>query len=103
MPDMGPRDWSPRNTVWIVIMDADGNFDVEVFKSELSAYKFTVKHIMDHQLEGMEKEDSRNFKAAVKKGHLDEAMEVYDYVMGEYGADAKLTFYSIVKKEIVGK
>lgn len=97
----GPREWSPRGTAWVVLMDSDGNIELEIFKTEIGAYRFAVNQIAQNLLEEMRKDDASAFRIAQKQGHLDEAMEVYDEVMGEYGYDHKLTIYSILKKEIL--
>lgn len=94
----GPRDWSPRGTVWVVLVDHSSGYTIEVFHTEIKAFKYAVEHILETEQDSMESKHQKAFKVAVRKSHLDEAMEVYNEALSDYGSERKMAFFSIEKK-----
>lgn len=100
MAGEGPREWAPGKVVWTVIMDSQHGLDTEVFKKEKDAYKFVMDEILTEDKENMEPDDVKDLETLARKERYADAMEFYNDLMGDYGSERRMTYYTISKKMI---
>lgn len=98
MAGEGPREWAPGRMVWTVFIDGKDGFHIEVFKNEKDAYAYTVHEISLEDKEKMDPADAKQFTKMVREGRDVVAMELYDTIMGDYGSERVMSFYTINKK-----
>lgn len=94
----GPREWSPRRPLWVLIIDSREGNDAEIFLNEKSAYHYAAGLIMD-SVEEFEAEDLRELKGLMKEKKYDEVVVFYHDALDRYGVSG-MTYYSIVEKEV---
>lgn len=100
MAGEGPREWSPRGTVWAVFIDSPEGYKVELFKKERDAYRFAAHDANQREnTEKMEDEEREKFGLLIEQEKFVEAMEYYDQLIGEIvGSGRKMSWYTIDKK-----
>lgn len=103
MAGEGPREWSPRGTVWSVFIDSPDGYQIELFKKEADAYRFAAEHARQKEnTEKMEDEEREHFNWLIEKKKYVEAMELYDQLVGDIvGSSRKMSFYTINKKIVM--
>lgn len=97
--ESGPRDWSPRGMVWVLLKDTPQGYDVAVFKQEKDAYKEAVGAALPWVVNRFEEEDVIEFKKMMKEKEYEAALVFYHEKLDEYSLE-KVPYYSILDRQV---